>query len=211
MKVFLKRPKDLGLLFVVGGPGGSGSSTIAKMLARHYGLHYVYGGMLMRRMARNAGFETLEKFLEDLKTETEKYKADKKIDKKLIRMSYYPHVLIDSKIFAGLAVNLQIPCSVRIWLTSSIETRVRRTLHKEGKHDLNKELSKKSKLYRDTSNRLLTRHSNDKNRYWKLYDVKYDKPAKYNDIVVDSSGQTPLQTFNFIVKMVDDGEYIERE
>src|SRR5690606_37763555 len=127
-----KRPKDMGKLIVVGGPGGSGASTIARLLAKKYGLHYVYGGLLMREYAQKAGFNGVEEFLEAISGSDDQFKYDRIIDEKVLKLSYQPDVLIDSKVFAGLATLRQIPCTVKVWLTCDIETRVRRTLHKTG-------------------------------------------------------------------------------
>ncbi len=212
MKIFDKRPKDLGHLFVVGGPGGSGSSTIAKLLARKYSLNYVYGGLLMRSIAKSKGYTTpeqLDDFLLSLENSNDRFMYDKIIDKKILKLSYQPNVLIDSKIFAAIATKNRIACTVKIWLSASIETRVKRTLHKSGKYDLKSELDKNSSIYKETLTDLMRRHSADMNRYQKLYGVEYDSPKLYNDIVVDSSKIDANQTYNLILKMIDDGGYIK--
>lgn len=210
MKVFEKRPQDMGMLIVVGGPGGTGSSTIARMLAVKYGLHYIYGGQFMRNIAKEKGFNSVEDFLESLESAPDKYHYDRIIDEKLLRMSYKPNVLIDSKVFAALATANRIPCTIKIWLTSDVETRVRRTLNKQGKIDLKADLPKNDPMYRETMEDLMKRYSNDKNRYQKLYGVDYDNPKVYNDIVIDSSRLGVHQTFNLIVRKIEDGGYIKR-
>lgn len=210
MKVYDKRPKDIGMLFVVGGPGGSGSSTIAKLLAREYGLHYVYGGQFMRNIAHNIGFKTVEEFLDSLKSERERYVYDKAVDKKMIRMSYQPDVLIDSKVFAALSTSYKLPTTVKIWLDCSIYTRVRRTLHKKNIVDLSKKLSKSSDIYIEMRDMLMKRYSNDKNRYRRLYAIDYDHPDKYNDIIIDTANLNAHQTLNLVVRRIKDGEYTKR-
>jgi cytidylate kinase len=209
MKVIDKRPKDMGHLFVVGGPGGSGSSTIAKMLTREFGLHYVYGGQYMRNISKNLGYESIEEFLKSLKSERQRYVYDKAVDKRMIRMSYYPDVLVDSKIFSALATNYKIPTTVKIWLDASIYARVRRTLHKKKILDLSEPLSKSDPLYIDTRDKLMKRFSNDKNRYRRLYAIDYNQPKKYNDIVLDTSNLDAKQTLNLVIKRIKDGKYTE--
>jgi cytidylate kinase len=44
----------------------------------------------------------------------------------------------------------------------------------------------------------------DKKRYKELYDIDYDHPEKYNDLVIDNSDQTPDQTFNLIINFLKD-------
>jgi len=41
-------------------------------------------------------------------------------------------------------------------------------------------------------------------RYKKLYNIDYDEPEKYNDLVIDNSNQTPEETFNLIVNYLKD-------
>lgn len=209
MKKTLKRPKDLGILMIVGGPGGSGASTIAKALAHHFELHYVYGGLLMRQLAKNKGYESLGTFLrsEDFKENHRKY--DTAIDQKLIKMSFLSDVLIDSKVFAGLATLYQIPCTVRIWLHTDFETRVRRTMHKKGISSLSNKVPKQSEEYRKVADDLQRRYSNDMQRFRKLYGIEFDQQEKYNDIVIDSSKLDVSQTLELILKKLKDGRYIK--
>lgn len=209
MKVFTKRPKDLGILIVVGGPGGSGASTIAKMVAKHFGLHYVYGGNFMRSFAKSRGFDSLEEFQGSDDFQINSRLIDRWIDKKIVDYSYKPNVLIDSKVFAGISTNMQIPCTVKIWITASLEKRVRRTLHKQKKVLLSAKLSKKTKIYKETMSDLMKRFSNDSSRYRMLYGIDYEHPKKYNDLVIDSSAYTAGQTFELILEFIKDGEYIK--
>jgi len=203
MKVVFPRPKNLGYLFVVGGPGGSGASTIAKMLARKYELRYVYGGGLMRRLAKKYCYESLDDFL-DMIDRDDQYRYDKEIDGRLIRVSYQPNVLIDSKVFAALATKYQIPCTVSIWLNSDIEVRTKRSIEKKGIN-----VVEEGEEYERIKNDLMARYANDMERYMILYGVDYDKPKLYNDIVVDSSRLSAMQTFNIIVKAIEDGKYLK--
>ena len=62
MTDFHTRSKELGHLVVVGGPGGSGASTIARKLADYFSLNYVYGGRLMRELAEKHGFKNINDF-----------------------------------------------------------------------------------------------------------------------------------------------------
>lgn len=210
LKVYSYRPKDLGSLFVVGGPGGSGASTIAKMLANKFGLHYIYGGALMRQYAQNMGYLDLDKFLKSDQFDGDDDVIDQMIDEKLIRSSQWNNVLIDSKIFAALATNLQIPCTVKIWLDASLEKRVRRTLHKTKILDLKENLPLESKRFRNTAKELNDRYTLDKHRFKDMYGIDYDLPKKYNDIVIDSSPYGPGQTFNIILQEIKDGGYLTR-
>ncbi len=202
-----KRPKDLGKLVVVGGPGGSGSSTIARMLALHLQLHYVYGGAFMREYAEQYGYASVAEFIKSDEFKEKRNEYDKIIDSKLIKASGWKDVLIDSKVFAAIATNLQIKCSVKIWLDAPLHTRIRRTLHKEKKILLDKRLPTYSEIYKLTEIRLRDRYFQDKARYKELYGIDYGRPEKYNDIVIDTSPYNEGQTMEIILKMIKDGKY----
>jgi CMP/dCMP kinase len=205
-----KRPKDMGILMVVGGPGGSGSSTIAKMLSRHFQLHYVYGGAFMRMYAEQFGYASLSEFFSSKEFKEKRNEFDRMIDARLLKASNWRNVLIDSKVFAAIATNLQIPCTVKIWLDSPLHTRVRRTLNKEGRIGLDKNLPKYSEIYKLSEIRLRDRYHKDKARYKEIYGIDYSKPHKYNDIVIDTSAFNEGQTMQIILKMLKDGKYLEQ-
>lgn len=208
IRVYGKRPKDLGMLIVVGGPGGSGSTTIARMLASHFGLQYIYGGAIMRRLARKNGFDTLEEFLTSKEFKKDSKKYDKLIDEETMKASQRRNVLVESKNFAALATLKQQATTVKIWVDANISTRVRRTLHSKKGIEHPENVAKTSFAYRTTATELMQRYSNDKNRYAKLYGIDFDTPELYNDIVVDASHLTAGETFNLILKEIKRGKYI---
>jgi len=204
-----KRPKELGTLFVVGGPGGSGCSTIAKMIAKNFAQNYIYSGSMMRKFAHKHGFEDVNKFLGSNEFRELKGKADKYIDNETLKVSYYPDTLIDSKIFGALSSIKRVPTTVKIWLTCDIETRVARTIISKKKILIKGKLSKRSKLYRDTSAELLKRYSIDKNRFKKVYGIDFDFPEKYYDIVIDTTKLNAGETYRLIITLLKDGKYIK--
>ncbi|MEA3357103.1 MAG: AAA family ATPase, partial [Patescibacteria group bacterium] len=116
---YSQRASDLGLLVVVGGPGGTGSSTIAKILARKWKLHHIYAGAIMRKIC---GKQDLNECLKELAENNSDH--DMEIDKYITKMSQRPNTLIESKSFAGTATHKKIPCSAKIWITTSLESRV---------------------------------------------------------------------------------------
>jgi cytidylate kinase len=204
-----KRPKDLGMLIIVGGPGGSGSSTIARMLARHFGMSYVYGGAIMRRIAKKRGFATLEDFLNSPIMKKNSLMIDREVDETLLKAAFRRNILIDSKDFAALSTYRKIPSTVKIWLEADTDIRVNRMLWSMKKVVKGKMLRKSSKVYKESAFKLIQRYSNDKNRYKKLYDIDYDHQEKYNDIVIDTSIINEGETFNLILKLIKDGRFIK--
>lgn len=197
----LQRPNDLGMLVVVGGPGGSGSSTIAKLLARHWELHRVDAGEIMRT---TNGKRNLEEYLE---SQVIKYpEIDKNIDRFLVKMSYYPNMLIEGKFFAAIATMMGIPCTVKIWITASVKTRVMRILEREGHLKANPNITTNSSIYKEARTELMQRQSNDAKRCLKIYHIDLSHPENFNDIVVDSSALTVGRTIKKILRDIRDDE-----
>ncbi|MDD3661460.1 MAG: hypothetical protein PHG63_00135 [Candidatus Dojkabacteria bacterium] len=179
----MQRPTDLGLLIVVGGPGGTGSTTIAKILAQKWNLHRVYAGDMMRNQDRH---HNLNGYL--INHAAKHPEIDRSIDQFMVRMSYYPNILIEGKCFAAIATTMGIPCSLRIWVTCDVQTRVYHILEREGILAKEGHVSPKSDIYRKTRDDLMQRQANDMKRYRKLYGVDISKPEIFNDVVLDSTG-----------------------
>ena len=199
-----ERAKNLGYLFVVGGPGGSGASTIARMISEHFALKRVYGGKMFRSLLKKAGYEESD---DAYSKKNEKFlkKLDKQVDMLLMTEIQNPNVLIESKNFAALVTKKRIPCTVRVWITASLNVRAQRTLLKQGiKPGL-----KNFHRYLEARSNLKNRYRIDAMRYSSLYGINYDKPEEYNDIIIDSSNLNEKETFDLILKYIKDGGYIK--
>ena len=189
------RSKELGYLFVIGGPGGCGSSTISKMLARKFGLTVVSAGKIFRSVVRDCGYSHLENIYKELPIE-DIYEFDRVTDEKMIAISNTPNILIESKGFAGVATNKNIPCTVKIWLNCSDDVRTRRHLQRDGYTTFPHKIVKYFKQKKFLQERL----DSDRRRYKVLYDMDYDKPELYNDIVINNTSQSVSETYNLILK-----------
>jgi cytidylate kinase len=187
------------ILLVIGGPGKSGSTTIAKMLSEYFNIERVYGGRFFREAAKKRGFESLENFLASMDQE-KIMELDREVDEKLRRYALKGDVIIESKTFAAISKAEDISCSAKIWLHAGIDTRVERALGKENIKSFIARFIRKRQIRKD----LLMRYEIDKVRYKELYDIDYDNPEKYNDLVIDNSDQTPDQTFNLIINYLKD-------
>lgn len=199
MTDFHTRSKELGHLVVVGGPGGSGSSTIARKLADHFSLNYVYGGRLMRNLAEKNGFKNVNDFLKSDFFKENYLEFDTLIDDKLLEKSSKRDVLIDSKVFAALATKYEISCTVKIWIDADLDVRAKRVAGKK-ESDL---------TYGQIYVNLEERYENDKKRFMDLYGIEFGNQRKYNDIVVNNSYQNVQETFDFILRLIMNGRYFK--
>lgn len=201
-----KRLSTLGKLIVVGGPGGSGASTIAKHLSKYYGLSYVYAGNIMRRIAEEYNL-TLEQFLESEYFQNNSHRIDKLVDEKCIIASYQKDVLIDSKSFALIAYTARIPTTVKIWINANLDVRAKRIMDREYSELIKDSVEYKEKLL-IVKKELTKRFSNDRKRFTTLYGLDYADYKKYNDIVIDASYLNKAQVLNKVLQMIKDGRYI---
>ena len=190
------------IVIAVGGPGGSGITTISKMLARHYSLKHIYAGDLFRKAAKERDYEYFEEFLQQISKGGNS--LDLEIDGKLEEYGNRGNVVIDSKVYGALAKLKGLNCDVSIWLDAKLEVKVKRHLSKENIKGL-----KKLKRYFEIKRRLKKRFRIDREKYWRLYKVRYDKPNLYYNIVLDTSNMNEQETFNLILEKIKDGGYIK--
>jgi CMP/dCMP kinase len=201
----IERPHDLGMLVAVGGPGGTGSSTIAKLLAEKWGLHRVDAGEIMRNKLEK---KELSDYL--IQQVTSHPEIDRSIDQFLVRMSYYPNILIESKYFAVISSSVGIPCTVRIWITADFSTRIYRILEREGQLKTQKVISTDDALYLETQEDLMRRQANDIKRCRKLYKADLSKPELFNDIVIDTTGLNVPYTMNKIFEEIKKNDELKK-
>jgi cytidylate kinase len=202
-----ERESSKGYLIVVGGPGGSGCSVISRMLAKHFNLRLVYAGKLFRDAVRKRGYEDFEDFYTSSNKES-LLDIDGEVDRYLIEESNKKDLIFDSKAFAGISHIKDIPCTVKIWLTASLHVR---TLRHMGRQDLTgKGFFEKLSMYIKERRNLKKRWKSDKERFFKLYGLDYAKPHLYNDIVIDSSNMDEEETFNLILKKLENGQYLKK-
>lgn len=190
------------IVIAVGGPGGSGITTISKMLARHYSLKHIYAGDLFRKAAKERDYEYFEEFLQQISKGGNS--LDLEIDGKLEEYGNRGNVVIDSKVYGALAKLKGLNCDVSIWLDAKLEVKVKRHLNKENIKGL-----RKLKRYFEIKRRLKKRFRIDREKYWRLYKVRYDKPNLYYNIVLDTSNMNEQDTFNLILEKIKDGGYIK--
>ena len=191
------------IVIAIGGPGGSGSTTIAKMLANHFHLKNIYAGDLFRKAAKEKDYEYFEEFLQEISKGGNH--LDYEIDELMQEYAKQGNVVIDSKIYGALAKTKKLKCDVSIWLNAKLDVRIKRHLEKEHVKGINK-----LRRYFQIKQELKKRYRIDKEKYWRLYKVRYDKPALYYDIVLDTSDIDEQKTFDLILKRIEDGGYIEK-
>ena len=188
-------------ILVVGGPGGSGSSTIAKMLAKHFGVKRIYAGGLFRKEAKEKDFEYFEEFLQQISKGGNT--LDLEIDNLLMEYAQRGNIVVESKVFGALAKSRKIEVTASIWLDANISTRIKRHLERDNVRGIRKVFK-----YFEIAYSLTKRYRIDRKKYKRLYNIKYDKPKLYYDIILDTSKLNEEETFKLILEKLKDGGYI---
>lgn len=192
-------------IFVVGGPGSSGASTIAKMLAEYFDLERIYSGGIFREIVSKQGYPTLDDFYIANKGNKEKFfEIDRQVDALIVERAKKGNVLVDSKAFGALATINDISCTAKIWLDADMDTKIKRFLGKQGEMSVPKKIFLYIKTYFD----LTRRKRNDGRRFKELYGIDYNNPDLYNDIVLYTSSINAKETFDLILSKLKDGGYI---
>lgn len=195
--------RDKKIVIAVGGPGGSGITTISKMLGEYFEVKHIYAGDLFRKAAKEKDIEHFEEFLQQISKGGNS--LDLEIDSLLEEYANRGDIVIDSKIFGALAKVKNIPCDVSIWLDAKLNIKVKRHLAKEKYKGI-----KKIRRFFEIRHNLKKRYRIDKEKYWRLYKIKYDKPNLYYNIVLDTSNMNEIETFDLILKNIKDGGYIKK-
>lgn len=168
-------------IITLGGPPGSGKSTVRAILAKKFGYKTFSTGDFVRAMAIERGIS-----LEELNEEVANDKhADELIDAELIRIeNEEDKYVIDSH----LAFHF-VPSGFSVFLQISLPESARRIFN-----DHEAEIRQKSgdtmKTLEEAERRTLKRIENHKERYQKHYGIDPYVPSHY-DLVIDSEHDTP--------------------
>ena len=118
---------------VVSGPPAIGKTTVAKGLAKEFGLNYLSGGDILKKLASEQGFsssgddwwdtEDGMKFLNQRKKNSE---FDKKVDEKLIQLFEKGNVVITSYTLPWL-----IDTGIKLWLSGTVENSAKRMQNRD--------------------------------------------------------------------------------
>jgi len=164
----------------IGGPHGSGRSTIAKAIAARYGLNHFSTGEVFRKVARERGVSVLEL------NKTAERPVDLEVDSASREVGMQGHVVIESDLAAW--VNAEVPGKtvVKVWLDASAEKRGERVFNDEKKR-----MSEKYSTVEDAVEAIKKRDAADTARYLKCYQIdpntlEYDK--RVNTDLLDVEG-----------------------
>ena len=185
--------KTRSLVICVCGMAGSGKSTVAKKLAKKYGLKYYSGGDALKALAIKEGHKPLEhgwwessegiSFLEKRKTNL---KFDKKVDEELLKVAKEGNVVLDSWTMPWL-----LKKGFKIWLEASIEKRAER-IAKRDNISINEALKA-----------LEIKEKETKSIYQKLYGFSLGEDFTPFHLILDTDNLRAEEAFEILCKVID--------
>ncbi|MCU1373678.1 MAG: cytidylate kinase [Actinomycetia bacterium] len=169
------------MLVTVSGLPGSGTSTVARMVAVELGLDHLDGGTVFRTVAAEQGmslaaYAALAEHDENI---------DRALDARLTERALAGDVLLESRLAGWLASQAGLE-GLTVWIACDEVERARRVGGRDG-HDPDEALAHNRK--RETSERA---------RYLGYYDIDLTDLTIY-DLVLDSTTATPAELVAQIV------------
>jgi CMP/dCMP kinase len=177
----------------ISGMAGTGKSTLAKRLAKKYGLAYYSGGDALRALAAEQGYDSLNngwwespdgmRFLNQRKEDAT---FDKKVDGKLLQYAERGNVLLDSWTMPWL-----LKSGFKIWLAASVERQAER-------------VAKRDNMTSEEGMRALKeKEARTKAIYKQLYGFSLGEDFTPFDLVVDTDNLNAEEVFNVLCMVLD--------
>lgn len=170
------------MLITIGGLPGSGTTSVAKLLAEKLQRKRMDAGDIWDEMARERETDVLGL---NLIAENDP-SIDLELDKKLIEKARInENGIMESRLIGYFCHQEDIP-SFKIWLTADSEVRVDR-LKGAGR----------------SSEKVTEREASEKKRYLELYSIDIDDLSVY-DLVVNTNEITPEEIVELIITKLDE-------
>ncbi|HIP84024.1 MAG TPA: cytidylate kinase [Methanothermococcus okinawensis] len=174
------------MIITIGGPPGSGTTTISKLIAKRYGLKHVCAGFLFRDMAKKMDMDLSEfsKYAE------EHPEIDKEIDAMQVEIAKEGNVVLEGRLTAWILKKHNIEPTISIWLKAPPMVRCKRISERENRD--------KEKTLWD----MIEREKSEKKRYKEIYNIDLEDLSIY-DLVIDTSPWDVEGVFNIICTAIE--------
>jgi cytidylate kinase len=171
---------------VISGPPGSGSTSVAKEVAKRLGFKYFVPGKLHKKLGENK--KESKAALESWHTKKgSSKKFHKDLDKLQIKKAKKGNIVICGKLSVHFLKELG---DYKIWLDVPLKDRAKRTAKRDG-INVNKAVKE------------IRKRQNIERKEWKrIYGFDYFYQKKIADYVIDSSELTVKQTADKIIRFI---------
>ena len=173
------------MIVAVGGPPGSGKTTVAERFAKAHGYALVSAGLKFRAWAKERGL-SLEAFGEAAASDPEIDRAlDRAIFEVVLRQDAAGRdVVVEGRIQAPLLAGRRVPC-LKILIDAPLGVRAKRIA---GREKTSAKAAEKG---------IVERAALERDRYKALYGIDLEDRSLY-DLVIDSSDKTPDQVVDLV-------------
>ena len=166
----------------IGGPHGSGKSSIAKKIANEFNMTYLSAGEVFRKLAKEKNY-TIEEFTNYALTDSE---IDKEIDNRTAELSKQSNTVVDAQLAAYFTPKNSV---LKICITASPEIRYER-------------ISKRQQIsLEEAKNETIIREEVENQRFKELYKINVNDLNVY-DAVINTDRLSIQQTFNYTKAIV---------
>ncbi len=172
---------DRMVLITVGGPPGSGTSTVCKLLSERTGYKYVYAGEIFRNLAHERNLSLLE-FGRSCEDDPE---IDRALDERMLELARSGENMILEGRMTGPLCKMENIVSLKVFIFAEKEVRARRLMERDGG------------VLKEVIENMEDRESSECKRYEDYYGVDPEDHTHY-DIVLDSSKLTPEEVVELI-------------
>lgn len=180
------KQKKIKTVIVVSGPPGSGSTSVAKMLAKRLRYRYFVPGKLHKKLSKSK--KESKAALEAWHTKKGRSKkTHENRDKLQIKEAKKGRIVVCGKLSIHFLRKLS---DYKIWLNVPLKARGRRTAKRDG-------ISVKKAM-----EEIRERQRIERKEWKRIYGFNYFYQKKIADLVIDSSELTLKQTVNKILKFI---------
>ena len=181
------------ILVCISGMAGTGKSTLAKKLAKKYGLRYYSGGDALKALAAEEGYDSSKRGwwespegLSFLKKRENNLEFDKSVDDKLLEYAQQGRVLLDSWTMPWL-----LKTGFKIWLVASVQKRAER-------------IAKRNRIHiKEATQMLEEKEARTKTIYKKLYDFTLGEDFEPFNLVLDTDNLNASEVFQTLCMVMD--------
>jgi len=153
-------------VIAIGGPHGSGKSSVAKKLADEFDMTYIAAGDVFRQLAAERGY-SMKEFSRLVMDEPE---IDRQIDNRTKELGSKPNTIVDAQLAAFFTPK---DAALKICITASPNVRYKRIAKRE------------KKSYQDAESETLIREKTEQKRFMDLYGIDINDLSEY-DIIINT-------------------------
>jgi len=171
------------MCITISGPPGSGTSTVAGLLAARLGVQYANAGMFFRQIACEQGLS-----LAELGRRAERdSRIDREVDRRTLKRANAEAGSVLEGRMAGWVLHRAGVPSFKVWLDANEEVRARRIAGRE------------NMPFDPVLSEMVEREQSERRRYREIYDVEIGDLSPY-DVVLRTDDLSPADIVERVIE-----------